>query len=106
MGDEVFYIYKTALSDGRTLYVPYGTLEAYQADTRWSKYFGTIVEMDPEPGMNGDVNGDGKLSIGDVTDLIQMLLEGSSSTGADVDGNGKVNIADVTALINKLLSKN
>jgi hypothetical protein len=105
MGDEVFYIYKTALSDGRTLYVPYGTLEAYQADTRWSKYFGTIVEMDPEPGMNGDVNGDGKLSIGDVTSLIYQLLSGDELPAyCDVNGDGKVSIGDVTELINMLLS--
>jgi len=32
----------------RTLHVPAGTLEAYQADTRWSQYFGNIVEMEPE----------------------------------------------------------
>ena len=32
---------------GCTLHVPYGTLSAYQADTKWSQYFGNIVEMDP-----------------------------------------------------------
>ena len=30
----------------RTLYVPAGTSAAYQADTKWSQYFGNIVEMD------------------------------------------------------------
>ena len=31
----------------RTLHVPFGTSAAYQADTRWSQYFGSIVEMGP-----------------------------------------------------------
>ena len=32
----------------RTLHVPVGSLEAYQADSKWSKYFGNIVEMETE----------------------------------------------------------
>ena len=51
---------------------------------------------------------DGKVSIDDVTDLIDILL-GSVLTvydmnAADVDRDGKVTIADVTALIDMLLS--
>jgi len=53
----------------------------------------------------GDVNGDGKLSIGDVTDLINFLLSGETPpAAADVNGDGKVSIGDVTELINMLLS--
>ncbi len=43
MGYNVFYRFQNYYS--RTLYVPAGSLAAYQADTRWSKYFGSIVEM-------------------------------------------------------------
>ena len=44
MGDEVFN--RSPLNyDERTLYVPAGSLSAYQANTRWSDYFGSIVEM-------------------------------------------------------------
>ena len=35
--------------DERTLYVPAGSLTAYQADNKWSDYFGSIVEMEFEP---------------------------------------------------------
>ncbi len=53
----------------------------------------------------GDVDGDGKVNIDDVTTLINMLLNGgTTSSGADVDANGKVNIDDVTTLINLLLN--
>ena len=57
--------------------------------------------------MYGDVNDDGKLSIDDVTALINYLLNRDATLvnieNADVDNNGKVNIDDVVALINILL---
>ena len=54
----------------------------------------------------GDVNGDGEVSIGDVTALINILLSnGSTSPAADVNGDGEVSIGDVTALIDILLKK-
>lgn len=53
----------------------------------------------------GDVNGDGEVSIGDVTALIDILLSnGSTSPVADVNGDGEVSIGDVSALIDMLLS--
>ena len=55
--------------------------------------------------MPGDINGDGKVSIADVTALIDILLSGAEAPAwADVNGDGKVSIGDVTALINYLLS--
>ena len=58
--------------------------------------------------MLGDVNMDGRISIDDVTDLIDILL-GSVLTvydmaAADVDQNGRLNIDDVTTLIDMLLA--
>ena len=56
----------------------------------------------------GDVNGDGKLNINDVTLLINYLLSSNSDMvnmdNADVDGNSEINISDVTTLIRILLS--
>ena len=53
----------------------------------------------------GDVNGDGKTTIADVTALISSLLSGEATPGnGDINGDGKVSIADVTVLINQLLS--
>ena len=60
--------------------------------------------------MNGDVDGNGRLSIDDVTALIKYLLNGDATgidlDNADVDGNGHINIDDLTALIKKILSGN
>lgn len=55
----------------------------------------------------GDVDGDGKVSIADVSALIDILLNGDTidtPSPADVDQDGNVNIADVSALIDRLLS--
>jgi hypothetical protein len=58
-----------------------------------------------EPTMRGDVNGDGKVTIEDVTDLIDCLLTGIETVGdADCSLDGKVTIDDVTTLIDYLLS--
>ncbi len=56
----------------------------------------------------GDVNGDGKIAITDVTALIDYLLTNDASLivmeNADVNPDGKVAITDVTALIDILLA--
>jgi len=103
MGSFVFWRTYENYSN-RTLYVPSGTLEMYQADTNWSQYFGSIVEMNAMP---GDINGDGNIAINDVTNLIDQLLSGDELPAyADVNGDGVVNIKDVTDLIDILLSGN
>ena len=60
--------------------------------------------------MLGDVNMDGRISIDDVTDLIDILM-GSVLTvydmnAADVDRDGRISISDVTDLIDMLLRGN
>lgn len=57
----------------------------------------------------GDVDGDGSVTISDVTTLIDYLLSSTVTINlgnADVDGDGKINIADVTTLIDNLLAGN
>ena len=48
MGSFVFY-HNSNNYYSRTLHVPFGTSAAYQANTGWSQYFGSIVEMEPDP---------------------------------------------------------
>ena len=56
----------------------------------------------------GDVNCDGRLSIADVTCLINHLLGGNpqpfNSDAADVNNDSRITIGDVTALINSILT--
>ena len=58
----------------------------------------------------GDIDGDGNVTITDVTDLVRALLTNGADAldvrVADCSGDGVVSIDDVTALINYLLSGN
>ena len=62
-------VFKNLPSDA-TLYVPVGTKAKYEATEGWSN-FTNIVEMEPP---FGDLNGDGKVDIADVTVLLNIIL--------------------------------
>ena len=85
-----------------TLYVPKGTKDIYKVTAPW-KDFQNIVEE--SVGLTGDVNGDGRVNVSDVTTLINMILglTTMNESAADVNGDGRVNVSDVTALINIIL---
>ena len=93
----------------------YGNPADYQCSvysTKW--YSGFETEFVPflpmatfayRNALRGDVDGDGTVSIADVTSLIDVLLRGSEAPDtADCDLDGIVNIADATALIDYLLT--
>lgn len=52
----------------------------------------------------GDVNGDGEVTIADVSALIDLLVTGETTTAGDLNGDGEINIADINALIDMLLN--
>ena len=88
----------------RTLHVPQGTVDAYQADSRWYPYFGQIVEMEPETGLTGDVNHDGEVNIADVNAVVDIILGGNGDFhAADVNGDGEINIADLNAILHIIM---
>lgn len=89
---EGTYVYKV-----KSIYID-------ETESAWSNVeevtlFGTAYSI-------GDVNHDGRITISDVTALIDYLLSDSAEAPAeaDVNGQGGVTIADVTALIDMLLS--
>ena len=53
----------------------------------------------------GDVNGDGRVNVSDVSALINMILgiTPMDQTAGDVNGDLRVNVSDVSALINIIL---
>ena len=87
-----------------TLRVPAASVDAYRS-TDWWNLFVNVEGLAPES-VPGDVNGDGRVSIDDVTALINLLLDDNATVEGDPDVNGdtRVNIDDVTALINQLLT--
>ena len=63
------------------------------------------IKQGSGPYLKGDVNGDGKVNVSDVTALVNMILGviPKDEARADINGDGKVNVSDVTALINIIL---
>lgn len=85
-----------------TLFVPAESLEAYQNDDEWGKFtwIAPFIGIGP-----GDMNGDGSITVTDVTQLIGMLLSNDDMPAyADMTGDGIANITDVINLINLLLN--
>ena len=78
--------------------------EMYKAADQWMNFF----FQTQDDYILGDVNKDGHVSIGDVTELISYLLSGNADgidlRAADVNEDGNISIGDVTDLISMLLS--
>jgi len=51
------------------------------------------------------VNGDGEVSIADVTSLVTLVMSGSSNDNSDINGDGETSIADVTTLVNMVMEQ-
>ncbi len=80
-------------------------LSAAKAKYWYPKKYNGSSWVDITFGTRGDVNGDGRVNIDDVTTLIDILLAGTTPPdGADCSQDGRVNIDDVTVLIDYLLS--
>ena len=60
--------------------------------------------------VTGDVNGDSKVDVNDVTTIINYILGKNPSPfnngNADVNGDGNIDVLDVTAVINIILGIN
>jgi len=59
----------------------------------------------PQPGVPGDVNGDGEVNIADVNAVIASILSQSGDKACDVNGDGEINIADVNVVIGVILGQ-
>ena len=67
----------------------------------------TIVEGDPDPAIeiiDGDVNGDGQVGIGDIISVTNFMADAEQSgvtlKQADVNGDGQVGIGDIISITN------
>ena len=53
--------------------------------------------------MLGDINGDGSVSILDVVQIINMVLESTPDENADINNDGTVDVLDIILLVNIIL---
>ena len=76
----------------------------------WTEETSILIPAKEIPLLRGDVDGDGSVSISDVTSLIDYLLSGNAQSiieeNADVDYDGTISMSDVTTLIDYLMSGN
>lgn len=105
---DKFYTVRNLEAEGSFIY-KVKSVFADGTESPWSNVQQVTLTGSGHDYATGDVNHDGKVSITDVTDLIDYLLNSASECCvicADVDGDGKVSITDVTELIDKLLTRN
>lgn len=101
---DMFYTVRNLQSAGTFRY-KVKALYVDGTESRWSNV--EEVTLSAHGYALGDVDHDGRLSITDVTTLINGLLTDMSTiceTCGDVSGDGKISITDVTDLIEILLS--
>ena len=109
---DIFFEIDNSTFSGGTMLV-YGILSS-DIDSRGNYIdhvlFAQYVEV-VKGNMRGDVNGDGKLTSADLTELINYLLDPEAAgwdqyqiAAGDVNGSGTITIADVTALTALMLS--
>ena len=80
-------------------------LAIYMQQNWGGAYFDCELLMGESDAIPGDVNGDGRVNVSDVSALINMILGLTTMDNdrADVNGDGRVNVSDVSALINIIL---
>lgn len=106
--DVIDYAFTSAQFRNASVHIPDGTMSAYSTADTWKK-FNYLINTYYEPDfMIGDVDGDGQVSIGDVSALIDYLLNGLeiNMDSADMDQDSQVGIGDVSALIDYILNSN
>ena len=67
--------------------------------------FASVNGVDASTNKRGDVNLDGSVSITDVTDLVNIILNNAEDLGnSDVNNDTEVTVADVTVLVDLIVN--
>lgn len=85
------------------LYVPMESVDAYKNDEEWGR-FNTIIGIDVNDHL--DVNGDGEVTIGDVSSIINVIINSTYTSDLiiyDVNGDSEVTVADINTIIDAIL---
>ena len=63
----------------------------------------SVSIFDTNPGLSGDLNGDGILNVLDVVVMVNLVLSGDCIWSADMNGDNSCNVLDVVILVNLIL---
>ena len=98
------YVFSRVNENPCELHVLSQYVEAYREADQWKDFINIVGDLDV-PVNQGDVNGDGRVNVSDVTSLVNMILGviAKDEQAADINKDGKVNVSDVTALVNIIL---
>ena len=78
-----------------------------QTEGNWTK--NKQVTLQGNAGIVGDIDGNGKVDVGDVNILVNIILGKENNADyishGDVDGDGKIDVGDVNLVVNIILGK-
>jgi hypothetical protein len=63
----------------------------------------SVFAQGVEP-IKGDVNGDGRVDVADIANIIDIMAKGTNNPQADVNKDGTVDVADIAAIIDIMAS--
>ena len=89
--------------DDCVLHVLPGKEESFANAWSWARFKHIVGDLSEGGGITGDVNGDGELSIADITALVDLVMRGATNPRSDVNGDGETSVADVTTLVGLLM---
>jgi hypothetical protein len=95
----------TGLAANTTYYV-----RAYATNSAGTAYGEQVSFTTLPDGMTGDVNGDNRFNLADISLILSYLmgdsqLTGQAFTNADVNGDNRVNLSDVSLLLGILMNQ-
>ena len=92
--EDVTYVNKTSFFEVTT------QTNKYQVVDVTDQYLPYLDEDTPVT----DVNGDGEVTVADVTIIIDIIIAGGYSQPCDVNGDGEVTVADINKVIDYILT--
>ena len=104
LGTDVFY---NVNMEECTLRIPRVSMDAYKKAEQWKDF----QFIEPLPSDNGDINGDGGVTMSDANMAINYFLaadkpEEFDVEAADVNGDGQITMADANQIVNMYLQGN
>jgi len=75
-----------------------------EEDCAWIDYISfPPATLNNDQGMLGDINGDGNVSVLDIVQVINLVLDSAYSEQADINGDSTVDILDIILIVNIIL---